>query len=261
MHTKLKLSIALIVTLISLSACKNKDKYTPLNNSVNKPINESTIKPMLSFMDDIHTVKINKILKTKRYLYINVTEKGSLKPYWIATRIINVKIGGTYFYKGGLLKTNFESKEFKRVFDKIYLVSSNLVPANHGNNLGFKLNNNNTNINNMYKSKPSKINLPKKIIVVKGSIKIADLVKNAKKYKGKTIQISGICTKINEGIMNRNWIHLADGSKNDFDLVITSKERVKVGEKVTMKGVVALNKDFGAGYKYDIILEKGSLVK
>jgi hypothetical protein len=28
---------------------------------------------------------------------------------------------------------------------------------------------------------------------------------------------------------------------------------------IAMKGKVVLNKDFGAGYKYDIILENGSL--
>jgi len=256
MYTKFRLTILIVVVFLGLNACKNKEKYTPINNSTYTPTDNTIPKPMSSFKDDLHTVTVNKILKTKRYLYINVTEKGNLKPYWIATRIINVKIGKTYFYKGGLLKTNFESKEFKRVFDKIYLVSSSLVPANHGNNPGFNLVDTN---NNVVKSKQSKIKVSKKI-VVKGSIKIADLVKNAEKYKGKRVQISGTCTKINAGIMNRNWIHLADGSKDDYDLVITSNEFVKEGDVVTIQAIVTLNKDFGAGYKYDIILEKGTVI-
>ncbi|MCB0471462.1 MAG: hypothetical protein KDC56_00225, partial [Flavobacteriaceae bacterium] len=62
-------------------------------------------------------------------------------------------------------------------------------------------------------------------------------------------------------IMDRNWIHLRDGSKDDYDLVITSTEFVPEGTVVTMKGVVTLNKDFGAGYSYDLILENGSVIK
>jgi hypothetical protein len=92
------------------------------------------------------------------------------------------------------------------------------------------------------------------------SIKIVALVKNSKKYEGKSVQISGECVKINPNIMGRNWIHLKDGSKDDYDLVITSNTFVQVGSVVTMTGIVALNKDFGSGYFYAIILENGALV-
>ena len=61
--------------------------------------------------------------------------------------------------------------------------------------------------------------------------------------------------------MGKNWIHLKDGSQDDFDLVITSDALVDVGSVVTIKAEVVLNKDFGAGYKYDLILENGSIVK
>jgi len=262
MHSKkLKLSlVAVTVIFLSLGACKNKDKYTPINKPVNIQKNKPIPKPESSFMSNLHEVKVNKILKTKRYLYINVTEKGNLNPYWIATRIINVKVGKTYFYKGGLLKTNFKSNEFNRVFNKIYLVSSSLVPANHANIPGFQLKNSSTRQNGVVKINHSKIKTTKQNIIIKGSIRIADLIKNAKKYEGKKIQISGTCTKINAGIMNRNWIHLADGSKDNFDLVVTSQDFVKVGDMVTIKAIVALNQDFGAGYKYSVILEKGIIV-
>ena len=100
-----------------------------------------------------------------------------------------------------------------------------------------------------------------KMVQTKGSIKIANLVKDPKKYEGKTIQLDGICTKINAGIMDRNWIHIKDGSQDDFDLVITTDAYVPEGAAFTMKAVVVLNKDFGAGYKYDLILEQGVIVK
>jgi len=167
---------------------------------------------------------------------------------------MDVTVGETYFYKGGLLKTNFESKEFNKVFDKIYLVSSNLVLANHATNPDFQ----NTAANVQADVNPTKTT--QKQVAVKGSIKIAELGKNAKKYEGKTVQISGTCKKLNASIMGKNWIHLADGSKDSYDLVVTSTELVNEGDFVTIKAVVTLNKDFGAGYKYDLILENGTLV-
>ena len=96
---------------------------------------------------------------------------------------------------------------------------------------------------------------------VEGSIAIAELVNNAESFAGKTVQVTGTCTKINTGIMGHNWIHLIDGSKDDFDLVITSDALVTVGNVVTMKGVVAINKDFGAGYSYELIIEEGVVVE
>jgi hypothetical protein len=61
--------------------------------------------------------------------------------------------------------------------------------------------------------------------------------------------------------MDRNWIHLQDGSNDDFDMVITSNTFVPEGEMITIRAVVSLNRDFGAGYKYDLILENGTLVQ
>lgn len=201
--------------------------------------------PESNLEEDMHSVVVLEVLPTVRYVYLRVKENED--EFWIATNKMEVSVGKTYFYRGGLLKTDFESKEHQRVFDKMYLVSS-IVEANHGNNANAGL------------SEPSGIASTKEIDV-KGSIKIADLVANPKKYDGKTIQISGTCVKVNPNIMGRHWIHLQDGSKNDFDMVITCQVVVPEGHKVTMMGKVALNKDFGSGYKYGILLEEGEVVR
>ena len=64
-------------------------------------------------------------------------------------------------------------------------------------------------------------------------------------------------------IMNKNWIHMQDGtSYNGFnDITITSLEKIKVDDIVSLKGTVVLNKDLGSGYKYDILIEDAVLVK
>ena len=59
--------------------------------------------------------------------------------------------------------------------------------------------------------------------------------------------------------MGKNWVHLQDGTRfeNKFDLTITTDVVVNKGDEVTFEGIITLNKDFGAGYSYDVLMEDG----
>lgn len=208
-----------------------------------------------SFMANLHTVTVNKTLPTDKYIYLNVTENG--KNFWIATRTQEVTIGNTYFYRDGLLKTNFVSKEYQKTFDTIYLVS-NLVSKVHGGN---SITSPSTpDFNKTPKEKPVIANTTEPIIAQEGSIKIADIVEHPEKYENKTVQITGKIVKVNPNIMNRNWYHLQDGSKDDFDFVVTSNTYIPEGHVITVRAIVHRNVDFGAGYKYELILENGEII-
>ena len=62
--------------------------------------------------------------------------------------------------------------------------------------------------------------------------------------------------------MNRNWVHLQDGTGGEatFDLTITTMDQIEVGSLATFEGIVAVDKDFGHGYKYDLLLENAVLL-
>ena len=208
-----------------------------------------------SFSNQVHTVVVDEVLPATKYVYVHVNE--GMEQYWVATALKEITVGETYFFRGGLLKTNFESKEYNRMFEKIYLVSQ-FVPAKHGDNT--------PNASEMTTPPGNQDNKDavknvKKVEKAAGSISIAELVNNYQKYEGQTVQLSGECVKINPQIMGRNWIHLKDGSKDDYDLVITSDVFVREGSVITIKATVVLNKDYGAGYNYDLILEDGILVE
>lgn len=255
--------------MIIVLGCKKEPKVIPITNK--EKINASGVfsgnsNSKVDFNNtpmaptEFHSVVVKEVLPTSKYVYLSVTENGG-EPYWVATRSMKVNVGETYYYKGGLLKTNFESKEYKRVFDKVYLVSSLVPAANHGKE-GTTASSTKNYSNNQ--NTPEKVAIEmhtEKVVHKTGSIKISELVGNPKKFDGKTVQLDGVCTKINPGIMNRNWIHIKDGTKDDYDLVITSDAYIPEGAAFTIKAVVTLNKDFGAGYKYDMILEKGEIVK
>jgi hypothetical protein len=75
--------------------------------------------------------------------------------------------------------------------------------------------------------------------------------------EGEKVVLQGIAVKVTNGILGKNWIHLRDGSgeKGTDDLLVTTTKEVEVGETVTVTGTLLLDQDFGAGYRYDVLLE------
>jgi hypothetical protein len=96
-----------------------------------------------------------------------------------------------------------------------------------------------------------------------GCITIANLFENKQSLSGKVIKIKGQVTKYNPAIMGKNWVHIQDGTeyKGEFDLTITTDGQVAVGQSVTFEGKLALDKDFGYGYSYNVLLEEGKIIQ
>lgn len=78
---------------------------------------------------------------------------------------------------------------------------------------------------------------------------------------GQRVVVRGRVTKVLQGIMDRNWIHLSDGTGTpgkDDEITITSKESPTVGSVVVATGTVHLDRDFGSGYNYPVLIEEAS---
>lgn len=91
-----------------------------------------------------------------------------------------------------------------------------------------------------------------------GGKTVAELFAEKDQLAGQPVVIRGKVVKSNPGIMGKNWLHVRDGSgtegTNDIT-VTTAADVAKVGDTVLVKGPVTLNKDFGMGYQYDVIIE------
>jgi len=96
-----------------------------------------------------------------------------------------------------------------------------------------------------------------------GCVKLSDLFSGKKTYEGKVIKITGKVTKFNAGIMGKNWIHIQDGSEfeGEYDLTVTTSGEATVGDIITLEGKITLDKDFGYGYFYKIIMEDGVVAR
>jgi len=94
-------------------------------------------------------------------------------------------------------------------------------------------------------------------------IVLAELFSNRKAYENNTIRIRGHVVKVNTGILGKNWVHIQDGTKDgeDFDLTVTTQHIPEVGDVVTFEGVIVLNKDFGSGYSYEVIMEDAIILE
>ena len=234
-------SAASIVALLVLVQCKPNNEKT------------ETVKPVEAVKENTnsHKVTVKEVLNANAYNYLLVTEGD--KEFWIAVPKSDVKVGKTYTYEGGMEMKKFESKDLKRTFDSVFFVEG-LTDPNPPAATETAID---------PKKLTSSTQLSKGITLAKGGISIFDLFSTKDKLAGKTVILTGKVVKFMPEIMNKNWIHLQDGtSLNGFnDITITSLEKVKVDEIVTLKGKVVLNKDLGSGYKYDILIEDAVLVK
>ncbi len=81
---------------------------------------------------------------------------------------------------------------------------------------------------------------------------------------GKAVAVRGRVVKYSAMVMGKNWLHIRDGSggaeTKDNDLTVTTSTPAKLGDTVLVTGVVATDKDFGAGYKYPVILDDAQVI-
>lgn len=196
------------------------------------------------YASNIHKAKVIETLNSGGYSYIKVAE-GDQK-YWIAMTQRKVNIGDTIeFQEQGWMK-NFHSKTLGRTFEKILFASD----TSHKEHTQQVQNRKPDIMHSQYQKQ--------------GTLNIAQLVKNRASYKNATVTIRAKVTKVSQAIMKRNWVHLQDGSRfsNIDDIVFTTKNTPpKVGNIVYASGKVAIDKDFGYGYFYPVIVENATFRK
>lgn len=90
---------------------------------------------------------------------------------------------------------------------------------------------------------------------------VAAIHKNKATLAGQKISAQGKVVKVNNGIMGRNFVHVQDGTgdANSNNLIVTSKQTANVGDQVTISGLVTVNRDFGSGYSYPLLIEEASI--
>lgn len=215
--------------------------------------------------------KVVEAMNTSGYTYVRV-DTGSNK-LWAATTQFAVKVGDAVVVSAAMPMPNYHSQSLKRDFDVVYFTGSITVqdgaapavvpaaalPPGHPPLTGAPA-------PALPPGHPSLTGQPAAANLELAGIKRADggktvseIFSGQKKLAGKSVSVRGKVVKYNAQIMGKNWLHIRDGSgsadKSDNDLTVTTSTPAKLGDTVLVTGLVSLNKDFGAGYKYTVILD------
>jgi hypothetical protein len=196
-----------------------------------------------------HCVGVIEVIQTSNYTYLQVEENDN--KFWIAVVKREAKSGDVIYYTKAYEMKDFVSKELGRTFPTVFFVQDpSDRPVAPGETISPQ---------NMPSGKKEITRLVDiSVETPKGGITISDLYKNKDKYSGKTVLVRGVVVKFNQEIMHKNWVHIQDGTDftGKYDLAVTTLDSVEPGSKVTFSGIISLNKDFGAGYIYDVIMEE-----
>jgi len=174
------------------------------------------------------------------YTYMKLDQGGN--DVWIAVRRANVAVGDKVEYVEQMRMPNFTSKTLNKSFDEIVFARLKGEQA----------------------SAPSMQPVPEipvgdePIEKAEDGYTIAEVFANREALKGKRIKVRGRVVKVSQAIMHRNWIHLKDGTgeKGSDKIVFRSEDQIApVGSIVTAEGRLEIDKDFGYGYHYDVLVE------
>ena len=243
----MRIFLMLMIAIVFASCVRNKSGQTGDNATA----------------ENANVFEVAEVIHGNTYTYMKVKE--DMTERWVATGKTEASAGDVLYYGEALEMPNFHSKELDRTFDKIYFIDRvSEQPIEHAHSGQMPMGQmpqgqmGQGHSGAVESEQKSSISLDKS----DNEVTIADIYANPKDFEGKEFEIRGVVTKVNKEIMGKNWVHLQDGTSNEgaFDLTITSQDLPKVNDEVTFKGTLTLEKDFGAGYYYDVIMEDAEMV-
>ena len=256
---------AILVLPLFLAACSDTPvtaaadgKIPPKAQSAKSAALPSTVTPP---DETAVTGTVAETIDAGPYTYLRL--KTSSGEIWAAVNEARLKVGSEVTVGNAMWMANFESKTLNRKFDRILFGSlmnqadASGLPAGHPPTAGSAVG-----------AVPPAAD-PGDVKVEKAQGKdartVAELFANKATLKGVEVVVRGRVVKFNAEIMGRNWLHLRDGSgsadKQDNDITVTTTDVVTKGDVVTIRGKVALDQDFTAGYAYPVMIEGAKVIK
>ncbi len=237
--------ISIVAIGLVLGGCQQKTQ-PPVHEQV-QPVEVSS---------NLITGKVMETMDSGGYTYVKIIAGN--QTIWAAANQFEVQVGEQVSFPPEMLMENFESTSLERTFDKIYFVTNidkqkldkKPLIAPHGIPSEVK------------KGTPAPVkSRVTGITKLEGGVTVAELFRDKHNYQEKTVRLRGRVVKFSPQIMGKNWIHIQDGTdfEGSFDLTVTSNSTVNVDDNVIIEGKVILDKDFGFGYKYDVLIVQAAV--
>ncbi len=163
------------------------------------------------------------------YTYMQIEEAG--QTYWIAGPPSAIGVGASVRFDEQIWMNNFHSKALDRTFERILFVAG------------------------VQEAKAEQV------VADTGAVDlltVEEVFARREALKGQVIAVRGRVAKVSTNIMNRTWVHIQDGTggEGSNDLIFrSSADSATVGSTVVASGTVDIDRDFGMGYQYPVLIE------
>jgi hypothetical protein len=232
-------AVILLLTMVILGCAAGATDSPPAAQPAAQPADQNRI-----------TGTVLETLDVSSYTYLRLeTPDGEA---WAAVPQARLEIGAQAVIANPQAMSNFESKTLGRVFDTIYFGTL----EGHGSKQEGM---------DGVVGAPDGEASPIEVSKAEGPTgrTVAELYAEKGELSGKVVALRGKVVKYSAGIMSRNWIHLQDGTGDATtgtnDITVTSSDTAAVGDIVLVQGTVAVDKDYGAGYRYAVVVEEASV--
>ncbi len=288
LNKKIYLTAGLCLAL-ALPGCSNQDnKTTPVKEEAK---NEAQIQPPgqeIKAAQEAPQPEVKELSGTVvetfdsgGYTYMQIDSNG--EKIWAAMAPVQVKVGDEVTLLGGGVMKDFYSRTLDRTFAEI-IFSAGIKgqdtaapvaePSPHGDKAdsSFAKAMSAEGINPAEQAAVANVTMGSSKAIVpfqelkvdkaegENGVTVEDVYARAEELNGQKVLIRGKVLKFSPNIMGKNWLHIQDGTgnpmQNTHDLVVTTSATTEPEAIVLVEGVLARDKDFGAGYKYRVIVEE-----
>ena len=193
--------------------------------------------------------EVLEVKEVESYTYLRLKTKDG--ETWVAVAKAPVKKGAQVTIDNPMVMNNFESKALKQTFKTILFGNLAGVPGASGMPAGHGASAAPVDLGDIHVPKATGAN----------ARTVAEVITKGAELKDKPVVVRGKVVKYNASIMGKNWVHLRDGTGTapNNDILVTTTQSTKLGDVVTVKGVVHTEKDFGSGYAYKVLIEEATL--
>jgi len=231
----MKLLTLILISFMILFGCASEEKQELTEQEAIK--------------NEPHIGKVIDKIPAKGYTYLQVTE--NKEDFWIAVPTMEIEIGETVYFSRYMVMEDFRSDNIDKSFDQILFVEDARKSPTPDE------------MKKIHSGIQSTEKEDIKIEPISDGKTIQQIYSDKSNLNGEVVKVKGKVVKFNKQIMKRNWIHIQDGTGTDdeFDLVMTSNQEVQVGDIITAEGKVVVDKDFGAGYFFPVMIEDVKIEK
>lgn len=262
--TNLFKTLLILFSVVGLMACsgdsgEKSEGQTPAETGMEHPVG----------MDAL-SGRVAETINSSGYTYILLDKEG--EKIWVAVPEMQVSVGEEIILEPGMEMVNFTSSTLNRTFEKVILSTGPVSDKGKPVEKSVEMPHGDLPMNMMKAPASGGMGVGTPIVDVKvekavgpDAYNIAEVYEKKSGLCNNKILVRGKVVKVLPQILGKNWIHLQDGSGNEkeknYDLVVTSRDMPSVGDVITVSGILYTDKDFGAGYKYNVIVEEASITK